>query len=232
MSVETRIESEIIERFSAGCPGFDRVLGGGFVRGSVTLLRGMPGAGKTTLTAAVAQTARRGPPARRALFVSGEQSVDYFLTMPDLSGMKPSVELLCDTDGAAVRQIVSRAEKIRAALVVVDGLQTAYATVSQRAGQPSEQLKVVDLLRTFAHAAGAVVIITSHTNRQGGTAGGERVTHIVDAVLDLEPHPDPRCAQCGLRVLRATKSRYGPHAVASLFLLNGRVCIDTGAAPC
>lgn len=218
-----------IERFSAGCPGFDRVLGGDLVRGSVILLRGAPGVGKTTLAASIARTVRRGPPARRALFSSGEQSADYLSAMPDLSVTKPSVELLCDTDGTGVRQIVSRAEQIRAALVVVDALQTAYVTDLQRAGQPSEQVKVVASLRAFAQVAGAAVIIVSHTNRQGGTAGGERVAHIVDAILDLEPHIDSRCAQRGLRVLRAAKSRHGPHAVASLFLLDGRVCIDTRA---
>ena len=131
-----------------------------------------------------------------------------------------------------MQQITECATRIAPALLIVDTLQTVYATARERAGRPAEQRKVVAALRAFGCESGVTTVLASHVSRQGRSAGGEFSVHAADAVLDLSMHRDPICAERQLRILRSEKNRFGAVGASALLVVDKGVCVDTGAALC
>jgi DNA repair protein RadA/Sms len=192
-----------------GLPELDRVLGGGLVPGSVTVVGGEPGIGKSTLLLQVAAArARAGAP---VLYVSGEESGAQVRDRAGrLGAMEPALWLLSETQVGAV---VSAMDELSPALVVVDSIQTLVDP--DVASSPGSVTQVRDtahrLVQEAKHREVAVVLI-GHVTKDGALAGPRVLEHVVDTVLSFEGD-----RHHALRLLRAVKHRYGPTSELGLF---------------
>lgn len=188
-------------RWSTGLPEFDFVLGGGIVPGSVVLIGGEPGIGKSTILLQVA--ARLESEERRTLYVSGEESALQVKMRADrLEGSAGRVTLLAETD---VEAILLRAAEIGPEVLLVDSIQTVYTGDLEGApGNVGQVRECAARLQRFAKQTGTAVFLVGHVTKGGGIAGPKTLEHIVDTVLYFE-------GTGGLdnRVLRATKNRFG-----------------------
>src|SRR5215470_17065229 len=201
-------------RTPSGLPELDRVTGGGFVRGSVLLVGGDPGIGKSTLLIqAAAAIARAG---HRAVYISGEEAVAQVRLRADRLGLGgTAVELAAET---AVEDIVATlAEGRTPRLVVVDSIQTMWTDAVESApGTVSQVRGAAQVLIRYAKRSGAAVILVGHVTKDGQIAGPRVVEHMVDAVLSFEgegPHQ--------FRILRAIKNRFGPTDEIGVFEMTG-----------
>jgi DNA repair protein RadA/Sms len=188
------------ERLPSGALELDRVLGGGMVPGSVILLGGEPGIGKSTL---LLQVAAHVGATRAVLYASGEESVEQVsLRAQRLALRAEGLGLVADTDLAG---ILALAEARKAAVLVIDSIQTVQ---SGSAGAPPgavAQLRecTAELVR-FAKSSGTTVIIVGHVTKEGTIAGPRLLEHLVDTVLYFESEAGSR-----YRIVRATKNRFG-----------------------
>lgn len=187
-------------RHSTGIEEFDRVLGGGFVEGSVILLAGEPGIGKSTL---LMQLCGQIGDSCKVLYVSGEESKGQLKMRADRLGVKPEfLYVLTETN---ISEILAEYDKLKPDLVIVDSIQTMYSDVSSSTSGSVTQVRECSLqLIERAKTGGASVIIVGHVNKEGGIAGPKVLEHMVDAVLYFEgdrrqPH----------RIVRAIKNRFG-----------------------
>src|SRR5215831_8121538 len=187
-------------RIASGAQELDRVLGGGIVPGSVILLGGDPGIGKSTLLLQVAAFIARS---RSVLYASGEESVaQVSLRAERLSLAAAGVAVVADTDLAA---ILALAAERRAALLVIDSIQTVQSsTAAAPAGAVSQLRECTAELVRFAKASGTAIIIVGHVTKEGTIAGPRMLEHLVDTVLYFESEVASR-----FRVVRATKNRFG-----------------------
>jgi DNA repair protein RadA/Sms len=201
-------------RLAAGIAEFDRVTGGGLVRGSVLLLGGDPGIGKSTLLIEVAAAyARAG---HRAVYISGEEAVAQVRLRAERLGLgNEAVELAAET---SVEDIVATLSHGKAPqLTVIDSIQTMWTqtveaapgTVSQVRGSASELIR-------FAKRTGGVVILVGHVTKDGQIAGPRVVEHMVDAVMSFEGEGSQH-----FRILRAIKNRFGPTDEIGVFEMTG-----------
>nr|MBA2767826.1 DNA repair protein RadA [Sporichthyaceae bacterium] len=184
-----------------GVDELDRVLGGGVVPGSVTLLAGEPGVGKSTLLLDVAaRFAQRG----RALYVSGEESTSQVRLRADRIGaLRDELFLAAETDLAAV---LGHLDQIRPQLLVVDSVQTiASADVDGSPGNVSQVREVAAALIRVAKDRGIATILVGHVTKDGSIAGPRLLEHLVDVVLHFEGDRHSR-----LRMVRGVKNRFGP----------------------
>ncbi len=199
-------------RLQLGISELDRVLGGGLVGGSLVLVGGEPGVGKSTLLLqAAASRVREGG---SALIVSAEESPQQVgirarrLGISQLSGRR--LHLIADPD---LERIIAAASELRPDLVVIDSIQTVVCSDVQ--GAPGGVTQVREsgarLLR-FAKESGIAVVLVGHVTKDGGLAGPKLLEHMVDVVLSLEGDPGH-----GLRVLRAQKNRFGATHMAGMF---------------
>jgi DNA repair protein RadA/Sms len=188
-------------RASSGLRELDYVLGGGVVGGSVVLIGGEPGIGKSTLLLQVAAAATTA--GRRALYVSAEESAPQVrLRAERLGAAALNVDLLAET---ALEQILATAESSAADLLVVDSIQTIYLEEMEGApGSVGQVRESASRLMRFAKASGCAVFIVGHVTKGGGVAGPKTLEHIVDTVLYFEGD-----GSLDFRVLRATKNRFG-----------------------
>jgi DNA repair protein RadA/Sms len=188
------------QRLLSGHDELDRVLGGGIVAGSVTLLGGDPGIGKSTLLLQVAANAaeRIG-----VLYASGEESVAQIgLRAQRLTLNSQRLALSAQTD---LEAILAQAGACRAALLVVDSIQTMQlASVPASAGAVSQLRECTAELVRFAKSTGTAVIIVGHVTKEGTIAGPRVLEHLVDTVLYFESEVASR-----YRVVRSTKNRFG-----------------------
>ena len=205
-----------IPRVSTGITGLDRVLGGGLVPGSVVLLAGEPGIGKSTLLLqAAAATADAGP----VLYVSAEESAPQVsLRARRLGCAHDRVFLLT---ASAVEDALVAARRVAPVLMIVDSVQ---AMLSERvpavAGSVTQVREVAGQLLEYAKRGGPAVILVGHITKEGLVAGPKALEHLVDAVLDFSggrSHPH--------RILRASKNRFGPACELALFAMG-----DSGLA--
>jgi DNA repair protein RadA/Sms len=207
-------ESLEAPRLASGVAEFDRVTGGGLVRGSVLLLGGDPGIGKSTLLIEVAAAfARSG---HRAVYISGEEAVAQVRLRADRLGLTDAaVELAAET---SVEDIVATLSQARPPqLVVIDSIQTMWTqsvesapgTVTQVRGSAGELIR-------FAKRTGAAVILVGHVTKDGQIAGPRVVEHMVDAVLSFEGEGSQQ-----FRILRAIKNRFGPTDEIGVFEMTG-----------
>jgi len=187
-------------RVASGAQELDRVLGGGIVPGSVILLGGDPGIGKSTLLLQVAAAVAHS---RAVLYASGEESVSQVsLRAQRLSLGAAGVAVVAENDLAA---ILALASERRAELLVIDSIQTVQSsTAGAPAGAVSQLRECTAELVRFAKASGTAVIIVGHVTKEGTIAGPRLLEHLVDTVLYFEHEAGSR-----YRIVRATKNRFG-----------------------
>ena len=199
------------ERIRTGMEGVDRVLGGGLVPGSLVLLSGEPGIGKSTLLLQVA--AALATAAAPALYVSAEESAEQVaLRARRLDLAKRELLLLPETSCDAV---LATLESLRPSVVVVDSVQTlTVEEVDGVAGSVSQVRQVAARFQQLAKTRGVPVILVGHVTKEGMIAGPKLLEHLVDVVLSLEGEPGH-----DLRALRASKNRFGAVAELALFAM-------------
>lgn len=189
------------ERRTVGLGETDRVLGGGLVPGSLLLLGGAPGIGKSTLLLQLA--ARLGAEGASVLYVSGEESAGQVRMRADRLGDGASeVPFLARTD---VRSVVEAARDRELDLLCVDSIQTLHAPeVDGSPGGVAQVRASAAHLQEYAKETGAATFLVGHVTKQGGLAGPRTLEHLVDAVLTFEGRRSVEH-----RILRATKNRFG-----------------------
>lgn len=187
-------------RFTSGLAELDRVLGGGFVPGSVTLLGGDPGIGKSTLLLQVASSVAA---AASVLYATGEESgAQVGLRARRLGLPAARLRLAPETD---LDEILAQAKDAQARLLVVDSIQTVQlAAVASSAGGVAQLRECAAELVRFAKSTGTAVCIVGHVTKEGAIAGPRVLEHLVDTVLYFESDAGSR-----YRIVRATKNRFG-----------------------
>ena len=195
------IAAESLTRWRTGLNEFDFVLGGGIVPGSMTLIGGEPGIGKSTLLLQAA--ARLEAAGRTVLYASGEESPDQLRLRADrlLEDAGP-VHVLGET---RLEAIIDAVTAVRAEVVVIDSIQTVYTdTLESAPGNVGQVRECSGQLMRFAKETGTSVIVVGHVTKGGGIAGPKTLEHIVDTVLYFEGE-----ATLDYRLLRTTKNRFG-----------------------
>jgi DNA repair protein RadA/Sms len=207
-------EAHDAPRLASGIAELDRVTGGGFVRGSVLLMAGDPGIGKSTLLIqATAALARAG---ERAVYISGEEAVAQVRLRAERLGLADApVELASET---AVEDIIATLTQGKIPrLIVIDSIQTMWTdTVDSAPGTVSQVRGAAQMLIRFAKRSGAAIILVGHVTKDGQIAGPRVVEHMVDAVLSFEGEGSHQ-----FRILRAVKNRFGPTDEIGVFEMTG-----------
>src|SRR3982075_1265783 len=193
---------------------FDRVTGGGFVRGSVLLLGGDPGIGKSTLLIQVAATMARAK--QRAVYISGEEAVAQVrLRAERLRLAGAPVGPAPETSIEDIVATLGEGETPR--LIVIDSIQTMWTdTVESAPGTVTQVRASAQALIRFAKKSGAAIILVGHVTKDGQIAGPRVVEHMVDAVLSFEGEGSHH-----FRILRAAKNRFGPTDEIGVFEMTG-----------
>jgi DNA repair protein RadA/Sms len=207
-------ETHEAPRLASGIAEFDRVTGGGLVRGSVLLLGGDPGIGKSTLLIEVAATmARRG---QRAVYISGEEAVAQVRLRAERLGLADAaVDVAAETSVEDIVATLSHGAPPR--LVVIDSIQTMWTqTVEAAPGTVTQVRGSAGELIRFAKRGGTAVILVGHVTKDGQIAGPRVVEHMVDAVLSFEGEGSHQ-----FRILRAMKNRFGPTDEIGVFEMTG-----------
>lgn len=177
----------------------NRVLGGGLVAGSLTLLGGEPGIGKSTLLLQNILSMR----GKRILYVSGEESASQLKLRADRLGkISENTFIYCDT---SLESVMTEIENINPQLLVIDSIQTMTSeTIESAAGSVSQVRECAASLLRYAKESGVPVILVGHINKEGAIAGPKVLEHIVDTVLQFEGD-----RQYLYRILRSIKNRFG-----------------------
>ncbi len=194
------VSADEAERVPTGVSELDRVLGGGLVPASLVLVGGEPGVGKSTLLlSALGSIARSG---RRALLVTGEESVAQVSLRAARLGGADTVEILAETELDAV---CATLEKERPDVCVIDSVQTLHSSaLSSAPGSVAQVREAAGRLLRVAKEAGVATILVGHVTKDGAVAGPRVLEHLVDCVLQFE---GDRYQEH--RILRATKNRFG-----------------------
>src|SRR6476469_9729967 len=201
-------------RLASGLAEFDRVTGGGFVRGSVLLLGGDPGIGKSTLLIQVAAALANG--GHRAVYISGEEAVAQVRLRAERLGLGDAkVELAAETSVEDIIATLSEGKTPR--LVIIDSIQTMWTdAVDSAPGTVTQVRGSAQALIRFAKKSGAALILVGHVTKDGQIAGPRVVEHMVDAVLSFEGEGSHQ-----FRILRAVKNRFGPTDEIGVFEMTG-----------
>jgi DNA repair protein RadA/Sms len=188
------------QRLATGHEELDRVMGGGIVPGSVTLLGGDPGIGKSTL---LLQVAAHVAGTNSVLYASGEESVSQIGLRAQRLGIDgPQLEVVAES---SLEAILALARDRRGTLLVVDSIQTIQSdTVGTSAGAVSQLRECTAELVRFAKSTATAVIIIGHVTKEGTIAGPRMLEHLVDTVLYFESEAGSR-----FRIVRSTKNRFG-----------------------
>lgn len=187
-------------RVSVGVEELDRVLGGGLVAGSVVLIGGDPGIGKSTL---LLQALARFDAQMKTLYVSGEESPEQVSLRAQRLGVPTAhIHLLAET---SVERILEQACQYKPQVMVIDSIQTAYTEMLQSApGSVGQVRESAAQLVRFAKQSGTALFLVGHVTKEGTLAGPRVLEHMVDTVLYFEGDPGGR-----YRVIRAIKNRFG-----------------------
>jgi DNA repair protein RadA/Sms len=199
-----------VERAPTGITEFDRVLGGGLVTGSVVLIGGDPGIGKSTLLLQVAGSQLADRP---VLYVTGEESLQQIAMRGERLGVDISnLSVLAET---CVEHLVAALANEPAACVIIDSIQTMYSEeVSSAPGSVTQLRESAAQLVRLAKTTGTTVLLVGHVTKEGAIAGPRVLEHMVDAVLYFESESDSR-----FRILRAFKNRFGAANELGIFAM-------------
>jgi DNA repair protein RadA/Sms len=209
----SEVEGEIEPRWPTGIGELDRVLGGGLVPGSVTLIGGDPGIGKSTL---LLQAAVRLAGTLPALYVTGEESLRQVGMRARRIGMEAGgLQLLAETN---IERILAQADTVRPRVLVVDSIQTMHTDVLQSAPGAVAQLRESSArLVRYAKQHGPAVFLVGHVTKDGSIAGPRVLEHMVDTVLYFESDLGSR-----FRIIRAVKNRFGAANEIGVFAMTGQ----------
>ena len=207
----SEIAGDVEERIPLGIAEFARVLGGGIVPGSVVLIGGDPGIGKSTLLLQMALTMSES---ERVLYVSGEESERQIKTrahrLTQSETLAHELFVLAETD---LQSIVSHTERVAPSALVIDSIQTMhFSELESSAGSITQVRECAAQLQRLAKASGIAVFLVGHVTKEGAIAGPRVMEHIVDTVLYLEGDP-----YHAYRILRSVKNRFGPTTEVGVF---------------
>ena len=196
----SEIEKEYEHRYNTGSGELDRVLGGGLVKGSIVLLSGDPGIGKSTILLQTTQTLGKE---NTILYVSGEESPHQIkLRASRLKVATENLYILCNTDAEAVAEYI-RTEK--PGVVIIDSIQTmAIEAIHSLPGSIAQVRECANLFMRLSKSLNIPIILVGHVNKEGAIAGPKVLEHMVDCVLYFEGD-----SSIGYRILRAVKNRFG-----------------------
>lgn len=196
----SEIDMQEKERMKTRFPELDRVLGGGVVQGSMILVGGDPGIGKSTL---LLQVCRNLSDAMSVLYVSGEESLQQIKMRAERIGtFSDNLQLLCETNLSRVEQVI---ERQKPGVVIIDSIQTMYnEEVSSAPGSVSQVRESTGRLMQIAKGMGITVFIVGHVTKEGVVAGPRVLEHMVDTVLYFEGD-----RHASYRILRGVKNRFG-----------------------
>lgn len=197
----SEIQAKEDDRIKTDIEELDRVLGGGIVKGSLVLVGGDPGIGKSTLLLQVCR--QLGDKDHKVLYISGEESLGQIKLRAERIGtFNDKLLLLCETNLAAVRSAI---EKLKPEAVVIDSIQTMYnEEISSAPGSVSQVRESTGVLMQIAKGMGITVFIVGHVTKEGSVAGPRVLEHMVDTVLYFEGD-----RQVAYRILRSVKNRFG-----------------------
>ena len=205
------VSTTVEDRVSLGNAEVDRLLGGGIVKGSLVLMGGEPGIGKSTLSLQIPLNC----PSLKVLYVTGEESVKQVKMRADRLGGDASNCLIYSE--TLMENILAEAEETAPDLVIVDSVQTMYCqNVESTAGSVSQVKEVAASLLRFAKGSGIPVILIGHITKEGTIAGPKVLEHIVDVVLQFEGEN-----RGAYRVLRSIKNRFGSTSELAVFEMTG-----------
>ena len=213
----TSVSPGSLERCKTGMSELDRVLGGGIVPGSLVLVGGDPGIGKSTLLLQVCRNLSAA--GRRVLYISGEESLAQIkLRSMRIGDFTDDLLLLCETDLTVIAEII---KKHKPEAVIIDSIQTMFSeTVSSAPGSVSQVREATNTLMMIAKSLSITIFIVGHVTKEGTVAGPRVLEHMVDTVLYFEGD-----RYASYRVLRAVKNRFGSTNEVGVF----EMC-DTGLA--
>ncbi|MBR4864648.1 MAG: DNA repair protein RadA [Oscillospiraceae bacterium] len=194
------VDTDAEIRFSTGMGELDRVLGGGAVAGSLVLVGGAPGIGKSTLLLQICNSLCAG---RKVLYVSGEESEKQLkLRAQRISVMPDNLYILSET---RLSDILETTEELKPDILIVDSIQTLYNEMNESSPGSVSQVKDCTMsLMQLSKSQGITVFVVGHINKDGAIAGPKVLEHMVDCVLYFEGDPNT-----SYRLLRAVKNRFG-----------------------
>lgn len=203
----------IEQRYDTGIGELNRVLGGGLVKGSVVLLSGDPGIGKSTLLLQAAQSMGES---KRLLYVSGEESVNQLKLRAQRLGITNNeLSVICDNNAEAISEYI---KCNLPEIVVIDSIQTmCISELNSLPGSITQVRECSNLFMRVAKTCDIPIIIVGHVNKDGNIAGPKVLEHIVDCVLYFEGEKN-----LSYRILRAVKNRYGSTNEIGVFEMNDK----------
>lgn len=213
----TEVDFTIEERQPTGMAELDRVLGGGVVAGSVVLIAGEPGIGKSTMMLQAAEALAKNS---KVLYVSGEESVKQVrLRAERLGTLSKSLILFPETNLFAIEKAI---DEIKPKFVVIDSIQTIYREdVASAPSSVSQVRECAAYLVRIAKATGIPIFIVGHVTKEGTVAGPRVLEHIVDTVLYFEGEQHKQ-----YRLLRSTKNRFGSTNEVGIFEMKERGLVE------
>lgn len=198
------VQRHTFDRLSSGIHEFDRVLGGGIVRGSIVLVAGDPGIGKSTLLSHLALNVEN------TLYVAGEESASQIKLRVDRIRPNSSLQILNEID---VDIISATIEQIKPSIVIVDSIQTIQTQdLNATPGSVSQVRETAHRLQQIGKKLHIPIFIVGHVTKEGTVAGPRTLEHLVDAVLSLEGDPNSH-----FRILRGNKNRFGSTDEVGIF---------------
>jgi len=206
----SEISCESVERWSSGLEELDRVLGGGVVPGSIILLGGDPGIGKSTV---LIQSLARMSATLPALYVTGEESTAQVALRARRLGLKaPQLKLLAETN---VEAIIAEARREKPRVLVIDSVQTVFVpSLAQAPGSVTQVREAAAAIVRFAKETNTALFLVGHVTKDGQLAGPRVLEHMVDAVLYFEGDSSSR-----YRLIRAIKNRFGAVNELGVFVM-------------
>ncbi|MBW1911004.1 MAG: DNA repair protein RadA [Deltaproteobacteria bacterium] len=207
-------------RMKTGLPEFDRTLGGGVVPGSVVLIGGEPGIGKSTLILQVLERlARQGC---RTLYLSGEESPQQIKLRAERLGV--CSDSLYVMTGTCLEDLLERLEPLKPELLAVDSIQTVYTdTIDSAPGSVGQVKEVASRLMSLAKQSGMPIFLVGHVTKEGAIAGPKVLEHLVDTVLYFEGDRGHV-----FRILRSVKNRFGPTNEIGVFEMKDSGLTEVG----
>ena len=211
------IEQINVSRMKSGFEELDRVLGGGFVNGSLTLLGGEPGIGKSTLILQICEKIDAGG---KVLYVSGEESAEQVKIRADRLNIKnKNIVFLGETDINAVEENIL---KLEPKFVIIDSIQTMYSDdITSAPGSVSQVREITSRIMKMCKVNGITTVIIGHVTKDGTIAGPRVLEHMVDTVLYIEGE-----RYFSYRVLRGVKNRFGSTNEIGMFEMRNEGMVE------